>query len=192
MNTNMNMRLKSAEICLILAFILSFIRHVSTLSINVNEVECVYEEIMHEGDKVTSPAGHDVYSLKGTSGDKFEFKAIYSGMYQFCFHNPISTPEVVSFHIHVGHIPNEQDLAKDEHLDPIYIKIAELREALESVTADQKYLKARDARHRHTNLSTRKRVIFYTISEYFLLAGASTLQVMYIRRLFSNSGYARV
>lgn len=37
-----------------------------------------------------------------------------------------------------------------EHLDPIYIKIAELREALESVTADQKYLKARDARHRHS------------------------------------------
>ncbi|XP_031287124.1 transmembrane emp24 domain-containing protein p24beta3-like [Pistacia vera] len=210
------MRLRSAEICLILAFILSFIRHVCTVSINVNEVECVYEEILHEGDAVsgsfvvldheifwtsdhpgiemtvTSPAGQVVYSLKGTSGDKFKFKATYSGMYQFCFRNPISTPEVVSFHIHVGHIPNEHDLAKDEHLDPIYIKIAELREALESVTADQKYLKARNARHRYTNLSIRKRVIFYTIWEYFLLAGASTLQVMYIRRLFSNSANGRV
>lgn len=30
------------------------------------------------------------------------------------------------------------------------MKIAELREALESVTAEQKYLKARDARHRHS------------------------------------------
>lgn len=37
-----------------------------------------------------------------------------------------------------------------EHLDPINVKIAELREALESVTAEQKYLKARDARHRHS------------------------------------------
>ena len=36
-----------------------------------------------------------------------------------------------------------------EHLDPVNVKIAELREALESVTAEQKYLKARDARHRH-------------------------------------------
>lgn len=36
-----------------------------------------------------------------------------------------------------------------EHLDPINVKIAELREALESVTAEQKYLKARDVRHRH-------------------------------------------
>lgn len=40
-----------------------------------------------------------------------------------------------------------------EHLDPINVKIAELREALESVTAEQKYLKARDIRHRHSKLS---------------------------------------
>ncbi|KAJ8774185.1 hypothetical protein K2173_009616 [Erythroxylum novogranatense] len=31
-----------------------------------------------------------------------------------------------------GHIPNEHDLAKDEHLDAINVKIVELREALES------------------------------------------------------------
>ena len=37
-----------------------------------------------------------------------------------------------------------------EHLDPINVKIAELRESLESVTAEQKYLKARDARHRRS------------------------------------------
>ena len=37
-----------------------------------------------------------------------------------------------------------------EHLNPINVKIAELREALESVTAEQKYLKARDARHRRS------------------------------------------
>jgi hypothetical protein len=30
------------------------------------------------------------------------------------------------------------------------VKIAELKEALESVTAEQKYLKAREARHRHS------------------------------------------
>lgn len=39
-----------------------------------------------------------------------------------------------------------------EHLDPINVKIAELREALESVTAEQKYLKARDVRHRHSKM----------------------------------------
>lgn len=37
-----------------------------------------------------------------------------------------------------------------EHMDPLNIKIAELREALESITTEQKYLKARDARHRYS------------------------------------------
>lgn len=41
-----------------------------------------------------------------------------------------------------------------EHLDPVNVKIAELREALESVVAEQKYLKARDTRHRHSKFSS--------------------------------------
>ncbi|KAL1808486.1 hypothetical protein DCAR_0727948 [Daucus carota subsp. sativus] len=200
-----------------LVLFLTLVRDISALSITVTDVECVYEYVMYEGDTisgnfvvvdhdifwssdhpgidlvVTSPGGNTVHSVKGTSGDKFELKAPRSGMYKFCFHNSYSTPETVSFYIHVGHIPNEHDLAKDEHLDPINVKIAELREALESVTAEQKYLKARDARHRHTNESTRKRVIYYTIGEYILLAIASGLQVAYIRRLFSKSvAYNRV
>ncbi|KAG8484525.1 hypothetical protein CXB51_023081 [Gossypium anomalum] len=175
--------------------------NVSSLSVNVNNIECVYEYVLYEGDTisgnfvvvdhdifwgsdhpgidftVTSPAGNTVHELKGTSGDKFEFKAPRSGMYKFCFHNPHSAPETVSFHIHIGHIPTEHDLAKDEHLDPINVKIAELREALESVTAEQKYLKARDTRHRHR----------YTVGEYILLTLVSALQVIYIRQLFSKS-----
>ena len=54
-----------------------------------------------------------MHTIKGTSGDKFEFKAPRAGMYKFCFHNPQKTPETVSFYIHSGHIPNEHNLAKD-------------------------------------------------------------------------------
>lgn len=71
--------------------------------------------------QVTSPAGNVVQTLKGVSGDKFDFKAPRSGMYKFCFHNPYSTPETVSFYIHVGHIPNEHDLAKDGLLKSLTI-----------------------------------------------------------------------
>ncbi|KAF0914654.1 hypothetical protein E2562_031118 [Oryza meyeriana var. granulata] len=134
---------------------------------------CIHEFVPYEGDTVsgnfvvvdhdifwssdhpgidltvTSPGGNTVNTWKGKSGDKFVFKAPRGGMYKFCFHNPYGAPETVSFYIHVGHIPNEHNLAKDEHLDPINVKIAELKEALESVTAEQKYLKAREARHRH-------------------------------------------
>ncbi|PSR92762.1 Transmembrane emp24 domain-containing protein [Actinidia chinensis var. chinensis] len=210
-------KLRIYALLLVGLLLLSFVRDLSALSVTVNDVECVYEYVIYEGDSVsgnfvvvdhdifwssdhpgidftaTSPAGNVVHTLKGTSGDKFEFKAPRSGMYKFCFHNPHSTPETVSFYIHVGHIPNEHDLAKDEHLDPINVKIAELREALESVISEQKYLKARDARHRRTNESTRKRVVLYTLGEYILLALSSALQVVYIRRLFSKSvAYNRV
>lgn len=37
-----------------------------------------------------------------------------------------------------------------EHLDPVHVRIAELREALESIIAEQRYLKAREARHRYS------------------------------------------
>lgn len=112
-------------------------------------------------------------------------------------------------------------------MDPLNIKIAELREALESITAEQKYLKARDARHRYSkfatfstkhrfglslrlyrlsfffffcvlcvltaNVSTKKRVIYFTLAEYIVFAAASALQVVYIRNLFSKTvGYNRV
>ncbi|KAK4257999.1 hypothetical protein QN277_007513 [Acacia crassicarpa] len=209
---------RSARVCMLLiCLLLSFFGRIESLSLTVNDVECVYEYVLYEGDSVngnfvvvdhdifwgsdhpgidmtvTSPGGNIVHTVKGTSGEKFDFKAPRSGMYKFCFHNPHSTPETVSFYIHVGHIPTEHDLAKNEHLDPINVKIAELREALESVTTEQKYLKARDTRHRHTNESTRKRVIFYTVGEYLLLALVSALQVVYIRRLFSKSvAYNRV
>lgn len=202
---------------LLLYLLASCVSRLSALSVTVNDRECIYEYVLYDGDlvsgnfvvvdhdifwssdhpgmnfEVSSPGGNVVYSLKGTSGDKFQFTAPKSGMYQFCFHNPHSTPESVSFYIHVGHIPSEHDLAKDEHLDPINVKIAELREALENVTAEQRYLKARDARHRNTNESTKRRVIFYTLAEYALLACVSALQVLYIRRLFSKSvAYNRV
>ncbi|GAB4843319.1 hypothetical protein Ancab_013285 [Ancistrocladus abbreviatus] len=211
-------RKKNLQICMLLGLVLlSYLQGLSALSVTVNDVECVYEYVLYEGDTVsgnfvvvdhdifwssdhpgidftvTSPAGNVVHNIKGTSGDKFEFKAPRSGMFKFCFHNPYSAPETVSFYIHVGHIPNEHDLAKDEHLNPINVKIAELREALEGVTAEQRYLKARDARHRHTNESTRRRVVFYTLLGYILLGLASGLQVVYIRRLFSKSvGYNRI
>ncbi|XP_074307217.1 transmembrane emp24 domain-containing protein p24beta3-like [Silene latifolia] len=211
-------RNRTPHVCFIFGILLScFVSKLTALSVTVNDLECVYEYVLYEGDTVsgnfvvvdhdifwssdhpgidftaTSPAGNVVHTLKGTAGEKFEFKAPRSGMYKFCFHNPHSTPETVSFHIHVGHIPNEHNIAKDEHLDPINVKIAELREALEAVTSEQKYLKARDARHRHTNESTRKRVIFYTLAEYMMLILASGLQVIFIRKLFSNSvGYNRV
>lgn len=100
----------------ILGYLESLIRFLYVVSDSfVSIIYCSFEDILMWVNcvQVTSPAGNVVHSLKETSGDKFEFKAPRSGMYKFCFHNPYSTPETVSFYIHVGHIPNEHDVAKD-------------------------------------------------------------------------------
>ncbi|KAL7250430.1 hypothetical protein ACSBR1_012441 [Camellia fascicularis] len=153
----------SAMVAVLLGFVvlLSFVGQLySALSVTVNDAECVYEFIFFAGNTVssnfvvvdhhvfwnsnhpgidlivTSPGGNVVHSSKGTFEDKFELMSPSSRMYKFCFHN--------------SHISSENDIAKDEHLDPINVKIAELREALESVPAEQKYLLARDTHHRHS------------------------------------------
>jgi hypothetical protein len=187
------------------------------LVLTVQNTECVWEDVEYDNDivsgnfvvldhevfwgadhpgielLVTGPDGHSVYNTNTIDGQKFEFVAHHRGRYKFCFHNPLSAPEQVTFYIHVGHVPGVEDLAKDEHLKPVDVKIAQLGEALESVSAEIRYLQNRDLRHRRTNESTQRRLIFYTVSEYLLLIGASVGQVYMIRHLFSKRiGYNRV
>lgn len=187
------------------------------LQFTVQGTECLYENVDFEGDlvsgnyvvvdhdvfwrddhaevdfTVTAPTGTVILSQKGTAGHKFDFRAPRTGSYSFCFHNNGIVPETITFYVHVGHIPSEHDLAKDEHLNPVTVKIAELREALEAVSAEQQYLRARDTRHRYTAESTRKRLVGYTMAEYLALIVASVSQVFLIRRMFNKSiGYNRV
>lgn len=52
-------------------------------------------------------------AVKADVGQQFEFRAHQHGLYKFCFNNPGSTPETISFHIHVGHVPGIEDIARD-------------------------------------------------------------------------------
>ncbi|KAF2284312.1 hypothetical protein GH714_020394 [Hevea brasiliensis] len=83
--------------------------------------------------QVTSPADNVVHSVKGTSGDKFEFKAPRSGMYKFCFTIPTQ----------------HQRLS----LSMFTLVISPMSMILLKMP-----------------MSTRKRVIGYTVAEYILLA----------------------
>ncbi|KAJ0035609.1 hypothetical protein Pint_24736 [Pistacia integerrima] len=220
-------RQKLVATYIIVALLVSLIGRISSLSVTVNDEECISEYVIYEGDTVsgnfvvvdhdifwgsdhpgidftvTSPAGNVVHTLTGTSGDKFEFKAPRSGMYKFCFRNPYSTPETVSFYIHVGHIPNEHNLAKDVATGlannvSLSYKKPRLRSSLQPkgmarTTSNCVTHNSPSSAKTKTNESTRKRLLGYTIGEYVLLAAASALQVAYIRSLFSKSvAYNRV
>ncbi|EFJ11289.1 hypothetical protein SELMODRAFT_126578 [Selaginella moellendorffii] len=199
------------------ALLLASIRSADALSMTVYRTECVQEHVEYANDIVTgnfvvvdheifwasdhpgidfvatSPAGVIVSSIRGSAGDKFSFTAAMPGLYKFCFHNTAPSPETVDFYIHVGHILNEHNLAKDEHLNPVHVKISQLKEALESLMADQHYLRSRVERHHNTNRSTQKRLLFYTIGEYLALAAASVTQVLVLKHLFNRKiGYTKL
>lgn len=59
------MRRRPAQVCLVIGFILSFIRHVSTLSITVTDAECVYEHVIYKEDTITGnfvvTTDHDLF-----------------------------------------------------------------------------------------------------------------------------------
>ena len=63
--------------------------------------------------QVTGPDGRTVHTASTNDGEQFEFFAHRRGRYKFCFNNPLSAPEQVTFYIHVGHIPGIEDLARD-------------------------------------------------------------------------------
>lgn len=63
--------------------------------------------------QVTGPDGRSVHNTNTIDGEQFEFIAHHKGRYKFCFHNPLSAPEQVTFYIHVGHVPGIAELAKD-------------------------------------------------------------------------------
>ncbi|KAL8142547.1 hypothetical protein V2J09_015579 [Rumex salicifolius] len=184
----------------------------AALSITVNKMECVSENVAFPGDvvygnfvviansilwnrqkqlgvefTVRSPSGNVVFELKRSSGDKYEFRAPKQGTYKFCFKNPNPVPEIVSFHIQTGHIPNPIDKATDENFNPLNVRLAELRQALDVVTAEQKYLKAEESGHRRSSEITRSRLFSYTVMEYILLGIMSGVQILVIRHFFAKS-----
>jgi hypothetical protein len=192
-----------------------FFLEVGAFEIDVQKDVCVWElventdrvsgsfVIVNQGDndysmyddvelQAVGPQGNGIVKMKAQGGSKFDFEAPRDGYYKFCFINlNPSKPKKVDFEIHVGHTPHEA--AKDEHFSPLQVKIGELGEALAKVSMEQKFLKARDIRHRRTNESTSKRIMWYSALEYFSLVGVSVAQIFLIRSLFSKRvGYNSV
>ncbi|KAK8648150.1 hypothetical protein V6N13_128911 [Hibiscus sabdariffa] len=162
--------------------LLNSVTGVSSLSVTVSKAECVYEYVSSQGDTISGNfvvVDHHIFWSADHPGIEFT----------------VTSPGGIVIHNVKGAARDQFEFMapRSEHLHPINVKIAELRESLESVSAEQKYLRARDDQHRHTNESTRKRVIGYTVGEYVVLSLVSVLQVVYIRRLFNKSvGYNRV
>eukprot|EP00243_Klebsormidium_subtile_P008488 TRINITY_DN4039_c0_g1_i1.p1 TRINITY_DN4039_c0_g1~~TRINITY_DN4039_c0_g1_i1.p1 ORF type:complete len:214 (+),score=62.37 TRINITY_DN4039_c0_g1_i1:117-758(+) len=184
----------------------------AALRMAIMRTECLTEEVANEGDivtgsfvvldhqsawaeqhpgmdlGVTGPGNNHVYSTRWKVEDKFTFRALKPGPYKFCFTNHAPAPKSVIFQVHVGHTVTPEEIAKTEHFDPLALQIGKVSEALALVVQEQAYLRAREERHRITNESTSRRVVFYSFIETAGIVSASLLQVFFLRRLFEKRG----
>eukprot|EP00899_Mesostigma_viride_P004350 jgi/Mesvir1/13916/Mv16038-RA.1 len=143
--------------------------------------------------KITNPDdGSVVYTAEGKTEDKFVFVVPNVSQLSFCFVNRGLMPEEVSFAVHIGHPVSSAEVARREHLDPLQAQISRINSALQTVVAEQRYMRAREARHRKTNESTSQRVMLYTAVEAVALISVSVSQVMYLRNLFNRRAGGRV
>ncbi|KAL7250432.1 hypothetical protein ACSBR1_012443 [Camellia fascicularis] len=133
----------SAMVAVLLGFVvlLSFVGQLYfALSVTVNDAECVYEFIFFAGNTVSSNfvvVDHHVFWNSDHPGIDLIVTSPGGNV-----RLSLSTYMLATFLVNMT--------LQKKHLDPINVKIAELREALESVTVEHKYLLARDTRHRHS------------------------------------------
>eukprot|EP00897_Mesotaenium_endlicherianum_P001240 jgi/Mesen1/1143/ME001236S00028 len=201
------------SLALFLLLALSFAPTFSTaLRFTVDRKECFQQEVETAGDVVQgnfvivksdnmwsggfetagvdfiveAPAGYHVYSAYKRTDDRFSFVAVRSGLYKFCFNNHSPVHEVISFDIHVGHSFKMEDVAKDEHFDPLIYQIQRLEDSATQVYYDVRWIMAQSERDNEIGKRMGRRLILKAVLQAGALIGASVLQVVLLRRLFER------
>eukprot|EP00850_Spirogloea_muscicola_P014988 SM000111S18811 [mRNA] locus=s111:446054:447495:+ [translate_table: standard] len=178
---------------------------------SLDRTECVSQEVEAEGDivhgtvvvvrpehswqgnfpsgvdiSVEAPAGYHVYSAHQKTEDTFTFVAARRGLYKFCFTNTAPHHETIAFELHVGHIPDKENVAKDEHFNPLLNNVAMLQTKVFHVQADQRWLHFQTARQEQVNKALNRRVLWKAIGQAIALVSVNILQVYLLRGLFEK------
>lgn len=112
-----------------------------------------------------------------------------NGMHSICFSNKMSSisKKDISVDINVGKTENYSDLIDSSQLlTPLGNQIMELSSSLVSIHSEQKYMKMREQRHKLTNESTSRSVMWWSVTETLLLVGVSFFQLYYLRKFFED------
>lgn len=137
---------------------------------------------------VEAPVGYHVYAARERTEDKFTFVAVRKGDYKFCFTNHSPIHESIAFEVYSGHhvSPHHEEVAKDEHFDPLMEHVQELEDTLMNVFYECRWLFAQAERQAELSKITSRRLVMKAFLQSFALIGASTLQVYLLRRLFEK------
>uniref|UniRef100_A0A6B2LJ17 GOLD domain-containing protein n=1 Tax=Arcella intermedia TaxID=1963864 RepID=A0A6B2LJ17_9EUKA len=136
--------------------------------------------------KVLGPSKKVIYSGKNEEGGRYAFVASETGAHSYCFSNAMSslTLKEVQLVLSVGKPSKDSDVATDAEVSPLVDAMTQLMDAIETIAADQQYLKMREVAHRSTNESTNSRVVWWSLFEMGILILLSVWQIYYLRRFF--------
>ncbi|KAI8799931.1 emp24/gp25L/p24 family/GOLD-domain-containing protein [Cladochytrium replicatum] len=131
-----------------------------------------------------------LHSVHGQTSHNFGFNAEREGTYTFCFSNT-RNPHMEKTLVFTMHGPDERykleskidSIDGDDHWK-VEGELRALAEEISSLRDESTYLIQREAQHRKTAESTKRRVLWWSLIESFLLIGVSVFQVWYFRRFF--------
>jgi len=135
--------------------------------------------------KVKSPSNKVLRTFDAESEGRVEFTAEEDGEYSFCFHNPYTAVEV-SFWVNIENDFGLSDVIKQEHVNEMVYAVERLNSLVAAAKIDLASFKAREARHRGTAESNRRRVTFWATVECILIVLVACAQIYRIRKLFEN------
>lgn len=126
---------------------------------------------------------------KKQSEGRYSFVAESDGVHAICFNNRMSTvtKKEIAVDIEVGQSDVEAKLMDQQDVvSPLGNHIMELSNSLLAIQAEQRYMKLREQRHRYTNESTSRSVMWWSIIETIILICVSLFQVFYLKKFFED------
>jgi len=124
---------------------------------------------------------------------RFAFTSQSAGEHKICFNTNTTkwfgTRQKVKFHLDMetGEQAIDYDeLAKQEHLGALEIKIRRLTDRIRDIRSEQNYQRGREATFRDTSESTNTRVVWWSILQTAILVGAGLWQISHLKHFFKT------
>ena len=139
--------------------------------------------------RVTTPSKRIEYEGAPLSSEgKFEIAAKETGVYDLCFNNLDSNPNVISFDYSHWDLADSEGLASEEHLKPLEDELRVLSKKLDSVYRNINFYERREKTHRDLIERTCDRVLWSVLGKIVILSSIAFTQIYMLKTTFDDKG----
>eukprot|EP00286_Rhodomonas_abbreviata_P011189 CAMPEP_0181330440 /NCGR_PEP_ID=MMETSP1101-20121128/23901_1 /TAXON_ID=46948 /ORGANISM="Rhodomonas abbreviata, Strain Caron Lab Isolate" /LENGTH=194 /DNA_ID=CAMNT_0023439697 /DNA_START=112 /DNA_END=696 /DNA_ORIENTATION=+ len=136
-------------------------------------------------------AGKPVFDSVTDTEGRFAFTAHSDGEHKFCWsiQGPNQATHGKDFRVHIDikeGLPDEDysNLAKQDHLSAMELKVRKLQDDIKRVKREQNYFKRREERFRKTSESTNFRAQWFSVFQIAGMIVVTALHLSYLRHYF--------